>query len=69
MNNASFEFDIKQITPWSSLSAGAKVATLLAGLVVAAASVAASIFMAGAALFAGAVFVAYQWIKGRRTWQ
>ena len=63
MNKANFEFNLKHENPWNNLTVGAKFATVLAGLAIAAASVAASIFMAGAALFAGAVFVAYQWIN------
>ncbi len=65
MNKANFEFDLNQTNPWSTLSTGAKVATALAGLAIAAASVAASLFLAGAALFAGFVFVAYEWISGK----
>lgn len=65
MNEANFEFNLNQQNPWTGLSAGAKVATILAGLAIAAASLAASIFLAGAALFAGAVFVTYQWISDR----
>ena len=64
MNKANFEFNVNQVNPWGSLSAGAKVATVLAGLAIAAASVAASLFLAGAALFAGAVFVTYRWVSG-----
>lgn len=65
MDKANFEFNMNQTNPWSNLSTGAKVATALAGLAIAAASVAASIFLAGAALFAGIVFVAYEWISGK----
>ena len=65
MNEANFEFNLNHGNPWSRLSAGAKVATVIAGLAIAAASVAASIFLAGAALFAGVVFVTYQWISNR----
>ena len=65
MNEANFKFDLNQTNPWGSLSAGAKVATILAGLAIAAASIAASIFLAGAALFAGLVFATYQWASGR----
>ena len=68
MNEAKFEFNMNQVNPWGSLSTGAKVATMLAGLAVAGASIAASIFLAGAALFAGVVFVTYQWIKGNTDW-
>ena len=65
MSQTNFEFNLNQANPWGSLSAGAKVATVLAGLAIAAASIAASIFLAGAALFAGAVFVIYHWASGK----
>lgn len=64
MDQANFELNMKQINPWGNLSAGAKVATVVAALAIGAASVAASIFFAGAALFAGAVFVIYRWASG-----
>ena len=65
MNEANFEFNLNQANPWSNMSAGAKVATVLAGLAIAAASIAASIFLAGAALFAGLVFATYQWVGSK----
>ena len=64
MNETNFEFNSNFNNPWSNLSAGAKVATVLAGLAIAAASVAASLFLAGAALFAAAVFATYRWVSG-----
>ena len=64
MNEANFEFNLNHINPWGNLSAGAKVATILAGLAIAGASIAASIFLAGAALFAGLVFAVYRWVCG-----
>ena len=65
MSETNVEFTTATINPWDNLSTGGKLATILAGLAVAAASVAASIFMAGAVLFAGAVFAIYQWLSGR----
>ena len=65
MNKANFEFNMNQTNPWVNMTSGAKVASVIAGLGVAAASVAASIFLAGAALFAGAVFFAYNWISDK----
>lgn len=59
MNNANFEFNLNQENPWSKLSISAKIATVLVGLVVAAASLAASIFLAGAALFGALVMMVY----------
>ncbi len=67
MNHANFEFNLNHSNPWGNLSTGAKVATVLAGLAVAGASIAASVFMAGAALFAGLVFATYQWLSGKST--
>ena len=64
MNQTNVEFTTATINPWGNLSTGGKLATILAGLAIAAASVAASIFMAGAVLFAGAVFAIYQWLSG-----
>lgn len=66
MNNANFEFNMNQENPWAKLSVSAKVATVLVGLVVAAASLAASIFLAGAALFGGLVMMAYTAWNGRK---
>lgn len=63
MNETNFQFNSNFNNPWSNLSAGAKVATVLAGLAIAAASVAASLFLAGAALFAAAVFATYRWVS------
>lgn len=65
MNKANFEFNLNQTNPWVNMSSGAKVASVIAGLGIAAASVAASIFLAGAALFAGAVFFTYNWISDK----
>lgn len=64
MNETNFEFNSNFTNPWNNLSAGAKVASVLAGLAIAAASVAASLFLAGAALFAAAVFATYRWVSG-----
>ncbi len=64
MNETNFEFNSNFTNPWNNLSAGAKVASVLAGLAIAAASVAASLFLAGAALFAAAVFAIYRWASG-----
>ena len=66
MSNANFEFNLNQENPWAKLSMSAKVATVLVGMVVAAASLAASIFLAGAALFGGLVMVAYTAWNGRK---
>ena len=65
MNNANFEFNLNHANPWANLSAGAKVATVLAGIAIAAASIAASVFLAGAALFAGVVFATYHWVSSK----
>ena len=65
MNNANFEFNMNQKNPWAEMTSGAKVATAIAGLGVVAASLAASLFLAGAALFSGLVFATYRWISSQ----
>ncbi len=65
MNKANIEFNLNQDNPWSSMSAGAKAAIAIAGLGIVAASLAASLFLAGAALFAGVVLIAYKWISDK----
>ncbi len=65
MNNANFDFNINQQNPWANLSMGAKVSTGIAAAAVAAAGLAASFFLAGAALFATLVFGVYGFFAKR----
>ena len=66
MTHTTLNMEMRPERIWSELNLGAKVATGVAAVALIGASLAASLFLAGAALFSALVMVIYTTVAGWR---